>query len=197
MLAVEIAAWTGYASFHNEGLDMRDDYENFADQHWTIGRWIEQHEHVWPDAGGIVTTPAQMDSIGQVVSGSGDWPGFIPWVSKVEDKQHFYENIGKYDWYISGWEDYDPSLPSLERRDTPMRDEYRQMRIDSNDKLKVANRFIYLSIATRVASIVQTVILVRQHAADDGVATLNNHFQVTSRARGALGGEIALEYNFK
>ena len=87
------------------------------------------------------------------------WPGYVPYVSKEDDKQHYYENLGKYDWYISGWSDWDPlANPYLE--DTALRDQYRAMRQESNESLDTANEFMWVSVVARAFSMVETTIIV-------------------------------------
>lgn len=195
LMAVEAGAWVGYFHYHGKGLDSREEYENFADKHWTISKWINDHPEVYPNVAGY-STPEEMDEIGEVVSGTGSWPGYIPWVSKEEDKQHFYENIGKYDWYISGWEDFDPALDPFPR-DTALRDEYRSMRKRSNDQLDDANVFIYGSLVVRVFSIVQTILLTRGGDEQDDVSLTKNQLRFRARPVGFGGGVVALEYSFK
>lgn len=195
LMAIEAGAWTGYVYYHGKGLDTREEYEAYADRHWNVQKWADHHPDVYPFFTGF--TPAQMDSVGRLTSGTGDWPGYIPWVSREEDKQHYYENIGKYDWYISGWEDFDPTVDPFPQ-DTDMRDEYRSLRKKSNDQLDNANIFVYLSIATRVFSIVETILLTRDGGGDEEQVDLSaNTLQFKARARGYNGGEIALEYRFK
>jgi hypothetical protein len=196
LLTLEVLAWTGYFYYHNEGLESREAYENFADINWDQSKWIDDHPDVYPLTG---ITLAELEEIGREKSGSGEWPGYVVWVSREEDKQHYYENIGKYDWFISGWADYDPTTdPNM--RDTPLRDEYRAMRKTSNDQLDDANKFIYLSLGTRVFSIVETLFLVRSSEAEAAEATEShsqNHFRFRTRALGWQGAEVSLEYNFK
>ena len=196
-LALEIAAWTGYFYKHDQGLETRKDYEAFADANWMQSKWIEDHIQVYPNAGILgINTPEQMDSIGQVVGPSGAWPGYIPWVSKEEDKQHYYENIGKYDWYISGWTDYDPNTAP---HDTALRDQYRSMRIKSNDQLDDAEKFIYLSLGVRVWSLVYTTLKVKRARDAQETAALenHNHFAFQAKPKGLSGGVVSLEYWFK
>ena len=194
LLAVEAGAWTGYFAKRSRGLDTRAEYEAFADAHWTTRDWIKNHPETYPLFPDF--TIEQMDSVGRAIPSSGH----IPWVSKEEDKQHYYENIGKYQWYLSGWDDYDPDVfPNMEN--TPRRDEYRALRRESNDRLDAANRFIYLSLATRVFSVMHTYLLVRSGAGGDADAAmptnLNNRLAFRAGARGFTGGEVALEYWFK
>jgi len=194
LMALEVAAWAGYFYNENEGMNKRTDYENFADAHWDQQRWADWHYDVYPTFTGF--TPAQMDSVGRAKSGNGAWPGYSPWVSKEEDRQHYYENIGKYDWYISGWEDYDPDLAP---RNTDIRDQYRAMRKESNDQLDQANQFIYLSLATRVFSLVETSVLIMKSrkAYDEEHASLDNRWMFRARPQGMHGGQVYVEYWFK
>lgn len=199
LMALEIAAWSGYFYYRNQGLDSREAYEDFADQYWTVSKWIDHHPDVYPED---LSTPEQMDSVGREKSGSLEWPGYMIWVSKEDDKQHYYENLGKYDWFISGWSDFDPEVYPF-MTETGLRDEYRAMRKQSNDQLETADTFIYVSLATRVFSIVETLFLVRMSGSDDDSAAgdsagiTQNQLRIRTRPRGWDGGEIALEYSFK
>jgi len=194
LMALEIAAWTGYFYYRNEGLDAREAYESFADTHWDTQRWVDHHPDIYDLQG---QTIEDLEEIGKNKSGSGDWPGYIPWVSQEEDKQHYYENLGKYDWYLSGWADFDPEVQPW-MTDTDLRDQYRSMRKDSNDKLDTANGFIYLSLGTRVFSVIETFFLARSAGrSDDSNDVSSNHFRVKTRPKGFRGAEIALEYHFK
>jgi hypothetical protein len=193
LMALEIAAWTGYFYNHEEGLNKRADYEGFADANWDQQRWADWHYDVYPTFTGF--TPAQMDSVGQEKSGNGAWPGYSPWVSKEEDRQHYYENIGKYDWYISGWSDYDPDTAP---HNTDLRDTYRTMRKESNDQLDTSNQFIYLSLATRVFSMVETsLLIVKARKQDDEQASLDNAWMFRAKPQGMSGGQVYVEYRFK
>ena len=111
LMLLEVAAWSGYFVNHNDGLDERDEYEAFADAHWDYNKWLYDHPCTPSDS-----TLESVENAGRSSSGSGDWPGYIPFVSKEDDKQHYYENLGKYDWYISGWSDWDETEFPYKRR---------------------------------------------------------------------------------
>lgn len=193
LMALELVAWTGYFYNNEEGLNKRADYESYADAHWDQQRWADWHYDVYPTFTGF--TPAQMDSIGREKSGNGAWPGYTPWVSRDEDRQHYYENIGKYDWFISGWADYDPDAAP---RNTDLRDTYRSMRKDSNDQLDTANQFIYLSLATRVFSMIETSLLImKARKQSEEHASLDGGWMFRARPEGTRGGRVYVEYRFK
>ena len=195
LMIAEVVAWTGYFRNHDQGLDLRDEYETFADANWSQPKWIDEHPDVYPALSGI-TSLDDLEEIGRVKGGSGDWPGYIPWVSRGEDKQHYYENIGKYDWYISGWADWDPDL---QLHETALRDQYRATRQASNDNLDTANRFVYLSIAARVFSLVETTLLVRRsrNSYDEQYSQVGNHWRFQAQPEGFRGAVVSLEYRFK
>jgi len=197
LIAVDLLAWTGYFVKHEEGLDERDEYEAFADQYWTERKFIDDHYLVYPQTG---QTLEYLEEQGQAVSGSGGdwWTGYIPYVSKEEDKQHYYENLGKYDWFVSGWSDYDP-LVDPPVAESALREQYRAMRAESNDDLDQANSFIWVSLAARVFSIAETAIIVhnRREEGAQSSAAFDSPVALRARPRGFDGGELALEIRFK
>ncbi|UCG50621.1 MAG: hypothetical protein JSW58_10460 [Candidatus Latescibacterota bacterium] len=196
LVAVEAVAWTGYAVYHNKGLDSRAEYERFADEHWSYDKWIYDHPTV-RDLRDENRTFEMVDSIGRT-SWSG-WPGYHTWHSREEEKQNYYENIGKYDWFISGWEDWewdDVANPDDPPRSTALRDVYRNMRKKSNDELDRAQKFIYLSLAARVVSLVETVLLVRKDQSDNNEVKDEKKLSISARPTGLDSGRIVLKYRF-
>ncbi len=192
LVAAEIVAWTGYSVKHSQGTDKRTEYEAFADAHWTEQKWID--DHPCPTLPPTGRTLEDIEACGQASSGSGAWPGYIPYVPRSVDKQHYYENLGKYDWYISGWEDWNPADVPYSH-DTDLRTEYRQMRIDSNNALDNADAFIWVSVVARTFSLVETAILVHNRRGEPGGAGASP-VSLRARPRGLDGGELALEVRF-
>lgn len=193
LMAAETIAWAGYFSNRSQGLDSRDEYEAFADENWSEQKFLTDHP-LFPGQ----PTVEDLDREGAATSGSGTWPGYNPWIPKSEDKQHYYENIGKYDWYLSGWTDWDAIASPLEEQ-TDLRDEYRSLRKKSNDELDTANQFLYISLATRVFSLVETSLLIHRARTGYGDETsmASNHWTFHASPRGFDGGEVFMEYNFK
>lgn len=192
LMAVEVGAWSGWYVKHNDGLDERAAYEAYADKYWDFDRWIENH----PASCAQHTTLEQLEQCGQALSGSGGWPGYIPYVSKEQDKQHYYENIGKYDWYISGWRDWDPTQDPYAHQ-TDLRTEYRSMRESSNRSLDQANEFVWVSVVARTFSVVETAIIVHNRRGASGGASEPAPVALRASPRGWDGGEVALEVRFK
>lgn len=201
LMLAEATAWIGYAYKNQQGLNTRSDYEHYADVHWDMNRWIQDHPAVYPNWTPDYTL-ADLEQEGRdSYSGNGAWPGYIPWVPRSQDKQHYYENIGKYDWYVSGWDDYTPGTFPSDLGPGQVfslhRETYRQMRRTSNNQLDSADRFVYLSIVARVYSLVETTLLVNRSSNDTAERAARNHWSVSARSRGPSDSEFALEYHFK
>ncbi|UCH85349.1 MAG: hypothetical protein JSW50_06580, partial [Candidatus Latescibacterota bacterium] len=194
LVGLEVLAWTGYAVYRDQGLESREEYERFADEHWSYDKWIFDHRAV-RDVSEDQRTFDKLYEIGETWT---DWPGFHSWHSKEEEKQNYYENIGKYDWFISGWEDWqwdDVANPDNPPRDTELRDQYRAMRKESNDQLDTSQKFIYLSLGVRVFSLVETVLLVRKQNSTEAPAE-QKRFTIGARATGLSSGKVELKYRW-
>ena len=205
LVAVEALAWSGYYYYNQKGLDDREAYERFADQHWDFDRWIQQHPATYEMVNFAgYSAPVSFDEFdaygrtqwSQTLPAPW-WPGYHTWHPKSTEKQNYYENIGKYDWFISGWEDWDLSTRPM---DTDLRTQYRGMRIESNDNLDTAERFIFLSIGARVFSLIETFFLVRSYNQSVETGAVHDaearRYAFTARSTGITSGEFALEFRF-
>jgi len=191
LMAAEVVAWTGYYKNHNDGMDERAAYEAYADQHWTEAKWISD----FPNLCNNPQTVQDIEECGQASSGSGAWPGYIPYITKEQDKQHYYENLGKYDWYISGWDDWDSTADPY-KHDTDHRTTYRSMRQASNNSLDDADAFVWVSVAARAFSIAETAIIIHNKRDDAAGGGEGSPISLHARPRGKTGGEVALEVTF-
>ena len=171
-IALDAASWYGAASYNQEGQDIADEYYAYADDHW-----FEEKLDASYDRNYLSRPDANFDYTDVVGIGddyfSPDPPGYtnIPlWVSKEDDRREYYENLGKWDQFVFGWDDFqDPrdfmdteeiDIQNLkDARTSQHREEYRTLRIASNDAYATRDRFIYLSIAFRVFSVFQVAYL--------------------------------------
>ncbi|MCP4293063.1 MAG: hypothetical protein GY780_14650 [bacterium] len=173
MMAVDIFAMTQAYGAHQDGEDLRDDYYAFADAHYTDERLVEGYN------------PASTD---QERSGEGAlyFPGIEPvtdvselhnlplYVTPDEDFREYYENLGKWDQFIFGWDDYqrasvdrpeydyEPTNTISDLRQpwvSQNRETYRSMRVESNDSFKKRDRWMYVNIGMRVFSVLQVAYL--------------------------------------
>lgn len=173
MMAADIFAWTQVFKNDSDGNDLRDEYYAFADDHWTEGRLVEAYNS---------SVHGYLDGIGleyfvdvEPVTSVDDLEGNLPlWVSRAADEREYYENLGKWDQFVFGWDDFrlpdDPpvgttytptgTLEDLRQSWTsPNRDTYRQLRDESNDAFKARDRWLYVNIGLRILSVVQTAYL--------------------------------------
>jgi hypothetical protein len=150
LVAADVATWLGYAHYRSEGNSRIDDYEAFADEHWSEVRWQEN-------------LPLAEDGR-HYDENDPPWhcdcsPPYIP---RDEDLREYYENLGKYSQFFPGWDDwhteYDPEDPTSRRRI------YADMRIEANSSFDNADRLLGVAALTRVVSIVQSFWLVRRES---------------------------------
>ncbi len=108
-LAVEAGLWITYAHFQKKGNDQTDAYQNYADNNWSIKRyasWLQRYG--FPGSGGI-NLNAPPEVLRAQVNVCENSSGFSHKLPDFGDQQ-YYEVIGKYQTYISGWSTADPNI---------------------------------------------------------------------------------------
>ena len=176
MMAADILAWTQVAKYHGDGEDLKDDYIAFADKHYTDELLLEGYR----DGGTDPERSGEADIYFATITADhnfntvDDLHNLPLYVSKEDDFREYYENLGKWDQFIFGWDDYTrasvsyPDIgydPTLTRADLQQpwvsknREEYRLMRDASNDAYKTRDRWLYVNIGLRVFSVIQTAYL--------------------------------------
>ncbi len=159
MMAVDVASWIGVKSYHDKGNQKRDEYYAFADAHWSEARLAAAFSAIDPDAPGTyyfgVTNHTELPL----------------WVSLEDDRREYYENLGKWEQFIFGWEDFTdprfftdlgPDYTSQDLRDpriSPLRQQYRALREESNRQFTKRDRLVYFNMATRLFSLFQVAYL--------------------------------------
>ncbi len=174
MAAADIFAWTQVAKYDNEGGDLRDDYIAFADAHYSdellVDGYSTSHTTVageYRDGEGDIYF-----NISDPIEDVSDLHNLSLYVSKEDDFREYYENLGKWDQFIFGWDDYRSPLQETDLTYTGFRDpdllqpgvsvhrgEYRIMREESNDAYKKRDRWLYANIGLRVFSVLQVAYL--------------------------------------
>jgi hypothetical protein len=128
-MGVEITSLLLWKEFNNRAKTLKDDYEEYADEHWSLNNWITnrfnptsiQHESIswtsFPALNSLKGTHHLNISISGDLANdlnltytSSDSLEIHPdWVEsgdiQVSKDRHFYENIGKYDQFLGGWSD--------------------------------------------------------------------------------------------
>ena len=102
--AVEVGLWTGFAAFRGNAHDKEDEYKALADEFWDFFVWI----------------PGADNTNGHTID--------VDLMDNPIKSNEYYENIGKYDKFNSGWagavNDTDP---------TAERSQYLNLREDANN----------------------------------------------------------------
>ncbi|MCK5832888.1 hypothetical protein KAH81_04360 [bacterium] len=150
--AAEAALWTGVIIYNNKGNDGEQSYRDFADAHWEFDYYYD-----WFIGFGDATIYTEQLPVNMVIDGSD--------TTYTPDKTHdYYEMIGKYDWFVLGWEDLsnrdairdsstmqsevDKILGVLKAHedDSNLRLEYMNMRKETNDYFTWSKYFIGAAI---------------------------------------------------
>jgi hypothetical protein len=198
-MALDVFLWTRVKSHHDEGHDLREEYLAYADRHWSEDRLDDAFNDIDnPSAPGLEYFPT--------VTRKEDLP---LWVSKEDDFREYYENLGKWDQFVFGWDDFtDPHsiYPDLPEGDianlrlpgvSDHRSVYRQMRVDANDQFTKRDRILYFNVLLRLASALDVAFL--QGLLGGGKNDLNvagHDVRLIADARGATSARLGLAVSY-
>lgn len=147
--AADAFMWHGYYTNHKKGKDIKNEYMAYCDEHWSEERFLAQH----PCCAGY--------------GGCEDWQfyntqcrndgEFFLYTPKEEDEEEYYENAGKYDAFVYGWDDWEEwYLAGNDSKWTPHRTEYWAMRTESDDYLVKGDQYMMGLIVLRVVSMLDS-----------------------------------------
>ena len=142
-LAAEGYLWFGYKHNYDKGKDIKQDYMDYADEHWNLDRFLEQHP-CCEDLPGECVTWEDFNYLCQ-----GEFHYFL-YTPRELDEEEYYENIGKYDAFVYGWDDW---AGQTDYR-TPNRTYYWRLRDESDKYLLRADQHLMLLIVNRVVSMI-------------------------------------------
>ncbi len=182
--AIEIAGWVGYGVWTAKGNQATSDFETFADTHWDVTRyiaWIQQNYSGWSDE--EIDRAAAEEALSRVITSTDQ--NLPPWervdfdaLNKLEKavrggfshtlprhgEQQYYEEIGKYIQYRSGWDDhaggvdtliFDPSYVTNRNQD------YTRQRERANDLLSYADYAIAAIVLNHLVSMLDAGLSAR------------------------------------
>ena len=164
--AFEAGCWSGTVYWRNRGFDKRHDYEAYADDYWHTARWASAFLDQQPDwidwMEASEWSEFAWDQTCEVaVTFDEEHPGYLEshFAPFGEDPQHYYENLGKYDWYRWGWDDYDCSDDHKDPVPGSHRWVYGNMRNESDVYFDRAHNFLIAMLIGRVVSVVDTYVI--------------------------------------
>ncbi|HEX9829948.1 MAG TPA: hypothetical protein VGB10_07020 [Bacteroidota bacterium] len=171
-LAAEVGLWIVYAAYESKGDDQTKLFESYADQHWSVvkyAQWVEQYgQTLNPNA-----DPAKLSGL---INPNN--PNAPPWERVYWDRlnaaeneigkgtrtffshqlpmrpeQQYYELIGKYPQFNTGWEDAQNLNEINFHTDLTQRFlDYSKMRGEANDFYNIASTAGKLLVLNHVLS---------------------------------------------
>ena len=173
-VGIEAAGWAGYASFHGKGNDKEAEYRVFADAHWDSLKYVnglfetfysrdyssdsirDNGRGAWIDTATYRVVNEQNESVYRSLSHHA-W--YKEDGSAVE-RGEYYENIGKYNQFNFGWDDFPdvgsgdsfPAHPDSSQLTyvSPNRRTYLGMRDDANSEFNKANTMLVATVANHL-----------------------------------------------
>ncbi|HVZ39388.1 MAG TPA: hypothetical protein VHI13_08935 [Candidatus Kapabacteria bacterium] len=181
---IEATGLTLYFVFAQQGVNATNNFQNYADAHWDVTRyvdWIAEHYQSWDNQD--VDKAAASQALAAIYL-SHD-PSLPPWqridftqLNKLEravnggfshtlpvhGDQQYYEELGKYFQYRSGWDDHEPHSDSLifdPSRVTPHNLDYVSQREHANALGSYAYTSLGVVVINHIVSLVDAVLTAR------------------------------------
>jgi hypothetical protein len=212
MMAADIFCWTRVAKFHSDGKDFTDDYYAFADEHYTDELLFQAYYPATEDqerlgAIGLDYFP-NVDPMGDI----SDLENLPLYVTVEDDRREYYENLGKWDQFIFGWDDflnpnywgpleydYEPTGEISDLRQpwvSRNREIYRDMRDAANDAYKNRDRYLYVNMGLRIFSVFQVAYLNGLLGGGDEMKVAGHTVELITEPRGWDRGTLAAKVSF-
>jgi outer membrane receptor protein involved in Fe transport len=169
-LLAEAALWGGFYVLETKGSDERDDYEDFADANWDYAAYYSWYQEYCVDC---VDCAGDYDCRPLATYGT----------------QEYYEDIGKYATYWRWWNiDGDESYiewDGYSDLDVGVRDEYWDMRGDSNRHLRQARYAMMAAFLNHIVAAVDSYFSARAGGDDEATTgELGIEFDVPDAGEG-------------
>lgn len=190
-LGVEIAAILVWKRYFDLGEQEIEDFKFFANEHWYFRDWVFRASlfqggewdsiRVGTDGSHHLNYYVNLEGGGKEFGNTMD-DEFIQYLNNPSTKDsvyiikshEYYENIGKYDQFFSGWDDADPLSPDIEKTGSGFiahslnRDTYLSMRGSANRLKSAASYAISALMFNHVISAIDAIFATskwnREHA---------------------------------
>jgi TM2 domain-containing membrane protein YozV len=148
-LAIEATLITVAVVNNNEGDKLTSEFEAFADEHWSV---VDYADYLI-DNREALGLPEDCEIPINRDSNLPPWEQILDWeaLNHCESpfshhlphygQQQYYELIGKYPQYSSGWDEFDPAVDGFREVPQIMKD-YSIMRGNANDAYNVASKAV-------------------------------------------------------
>jgi len=148
--AAEVAFWAGFLALNEQGLDERDDYEDYADAHWDYEGYSAWYDENCTECAEERANDYECRPLA------------------VYGTQEYYEDIGKYDTYWRWWSYSGSGSDQPEYLD--VRNEYWDMRGESNLHLRQARYSMTAAFLNHIVSAVDSFLSARRSAEGTGAS---------------------------
>ncbi|MDP6338968.1 MAG: DUF5683 domain-containing protein [Candidatus Marinimicrobia bacterium] len=148
---VETVGLLSSFNYGRRAENIRRDFESYGDEHWALARWYSNTQRIFPNQWreiliGTHKLELKIGSNYYHTNQLGELVKQYAWseITVIRDRD-FYENIGKYDQFVGGWDDdYDDPFDAagnwftVKKGDvesiilTKRKDYYRDLRHESN-----------------------------------------------------------------
>ncbi len=183
---IEAAGWTAYAIYTGRGNRASEEFVQYADAHWDVGRyveWIRGNYTKWsPDD---VDKQAASEALALIYRTTD--PNVPAWdrvdfeqLNKLERSvkggfshtlplhgdQQYYEEVGKYVQFRAGWDDHAGGGDSLifdRSYVTARNQEYTLKREHANDLLSYADYAVALVILNHITSLIDAGLAAKSY----------------------------------
>ena len=161
-LIAEIGLLWGYSTLQGNANDKVDEYETFADENWNYDDWIASGD----TTGGhnIVRNPNTLAPV---------------------KSNEYYENIGKYDQFNTGWVDVVP-----DEDDTEKRQKYRNIQQDANNLFSLATTVASTVMLNHILSAAEAVYSAKK--LNDAASMTISLKAIPMKTQGRINGLLSL-----
>ncbi|MCF7800430.1 MAG: hypothetical protein K9N34_00285 [Candidatus Marinimicrobia bacterium] len=147
---VEAGMISGHYFYLKQERQAITDYQNFVDIYWDFDLWLSEETII----------NGQVHHCGFIQTHAMDYETIDGIKYPVKDR-HYYENVGKYNEFICGWDDYDKdNIDSTAHGEllTPHKYEYSLMRRAANDYGKKAKHTVTILMFNHLISAFEAAI---------------------------------------
>jgi len=199
--AVDAALISTAIIYNNKGDTKEAEFKAFADEHWSVVKYadylIEHKDAI--DVPDDAEIPINRDSNLPPWEQIEDWSALnyaeTPFSHHLppHGDQQYYEEIGKYNQYSSGWDEFNPLVDDF--RDVPqiMKD-YAKMRGDANSAYNTASKLVIGVYINHLLSVIDAVW--SAHRYNDNLAVNLRMKSIQFADRLELVPMVNFKYNF-
>jgi len=189
--SIEAISWGVYLDRKSVGSKIEKQYKRFANNNWSLYNWYYNaitspyyedyfgltrrgfgSHSIWIEYNGTEyeanedTLNAYIPTWAQILYNEKDLPYSAQTLRPVRSRD-FYENIGKYDQFATGWYDFDNSLVDTTKtrpvKNSSYREKYLNDRYKSNQAFKMATNFVTVIMFNHLISAFHAQIAAKQY----------------------------------